>query len=248
MSEARRARRKEQRNKLSLSKLTFHKLNWLEYVTILLAGWFLIYPRPYSILFTVLLCIPVVGLVLNGLNGRPSIASLVDLSKDDEGNVKYDVADFIDIAAWIILARVLMDFEFESFYSLIIPGTIAFAIVLAILFMTHSAIVKTTKSKVWIYSSLLFNVFLYSYAGTYGANCIYDNSEPTVYHAEVLNKRIHEGRRHTTYYLEVTPWGHHYDKEEISVSEEQYEALAIGKTVTIDLKEGLFGIAWYYIE
>ena len=248
-SDDRRNRRKEKRPKVTLSKLTFHKLDWLEYITMGLGLWFLFNPKPYTILFTALLCMPIIGLLLNGMTGRSSISSLVEISKEDDGSDKYDVADFIDFAAWIILLRVLLDYEFESFYSMIIPGTIAFVIMLIILFTTHKLIDNTNKSKTWIYLSLIFNVFLYSYAGTYGANCVYDKSEPKVYNAEVLDKRVHisrKGRR--TYYVKVTPWGHHYDKEEISVPRSQYEEIQIGETVKIDLKEGLFNIPWYYIE
>jgi hypothetical protein len=189
MTEAGRNRRQEKRSKVTLSKLSFHKFDWLEYITMGLGLWFLFYPKPYDILFTALLCMPILGLILNGLTGRPSISSLVEISKDDDGSDKYDVADFIDFAAWIILLRVLLDYEFESFYSMIIPGTITFAIMLIILFTTHKLIDNTTKSKTWIYLSLIFNVFIYSYSATYGANCVYDKSEPQVYDAEVVDKR-----------------------------------------------------------
>ena len=192
---------------------------------------------------------PIIGLLLNGLTGRPSIASLVEISKDKDGADKYDVADFIDFAAWIILIRVLLDYKFESIKSLIIPGTIAFVLVLIFLFATHNHIINSTKNKTWIYLSLIFNISLYSYAATYGANCVYDNSEPTVYHAAVINKRISTGNKgRKTYYLEVTPWGSHYDKEEISVNSERYNEITIGETVNIDFKNGLFNIPWYYLE
>lgn len=249
MTLVRRNSQKLKRSKFTLSKLTFHKLDWLEYLTIGLGIWFLFYPKPYIFLFSALLFIPIIGLVLNGITGRPSIASLVEISKDEDGSDKYDVADFIDFAAWIILIRVLLDFEFESFYSIIFPGTIAFAIVLIILFTTHKIIDNTAKNKTWIYLSLVFNVFLYSYAGTYGVNCIYDKSEPKVYETKVIDKRISKGRRgRETYYVKVNPWGHHYDKEEISVSRNQYDELQIGQTIRIDLKKGLFNIPWYYME
>jgi hypothetical protein len=239
----------KKRSKVSFSKLTFHKISWLEYVTIGLGLWFLFFPKPYEILFSALLCMPILGLFLNGLMGRPSISSLVEISKDDKGNDEYDVADFIDFATWILLIRVLLDYEFDNIYSLIIPGSVAFVIMLIILFATHNIIVTTTKSKTWIYLSLIFYVFLYSYAGTYGANCVYDNSIPKVYKAEVVDKRVHKSRKGgRTYYVEVTPWGHHYDKEEIKVSSEHYDEINIGQTVNIDLREGLFNIPWYYIE
>jgi hypothetical protein len=238
---------KKKSNSVTLSKLTLHKLDWLEWITITLAIWFFIYPKPYILLFSILLAIPVIGLLLNGLH-KPSMATLVEVSADKKGEDKYDVADFIDVAAWIILVRVLIDYEFESFYSLIIPGTIACIVILGILFLTHKLIEKTTRNKTWIYLSLIFNVCLYSYAGTYGANCTYDFSAPTVYETDVVDKYIRKSRKRTTYYVKVEPWGHHYDRENISVSREQYNEIEIGEKVKIDLKKGLFNIPWYYIE
>jgi hypothetical protein len=85
---------------------------------------------------------------------------------------------------------------------------------------------------------------LNSYAGTYAANCVYDYSEPTVYQTGVLNKKIIRSRRSTTYYVEVAPWGHHFDKEEISVSKVHFEEFEICSNVNIDLKKGLLNIPW----
>jgi hypothetical protein len=234
-------------NNITFSKLTLHKLDWLEWITIALALWFFFYPAPYEILLAVLLAIPVIGLFLNGLH-KPSMATLVEVSADKDGNDKYDVADFIDVAAWVILLRVLIDYEFESFYSMIIPGSIACVIILTILFLTHKLIAKTTRNKWWIYTSLIFNVSLYSYAGTYAANCTYDYSEPKVYETTVLDKSISRSRKHTTYYIKVAPWGHHYDNEKISVSRSQFQEINKGDNIKIDLKKGLFHIPWYYIE
>lgn len=110
------------RDEVTLSKLTLHRLDWLEWITIGIGLWFLIVAEPYGLLLGILLIIPILGLILNGLH-KPSMASLVEIDLDKNGDKKYDVADFIDFAAWIILIRALIDFEFESFYSLIIPGT-----------------------------------------------------------------------------------------------------------------------------
>jgi hypothetical protein len=243
-----RASRKAKSNSVTFDKLTLHKLDWLEWATMGLAGWFLFFPRPYEILLGALLAIPIIGLFLNGLH-RPSMATLVEISADKDGDDKYDVADFIDVAAWVILIRVLLDYEFESIYSMIIPGTIACVVILIILFLTHKLIANSTRNKWWIYTSLIFNVSLYSYAGTYAANCTYDYSEPTVYETKVLDKRIHRGSKgRRTYYVEVAPWGHHLDKEEISVAGVQYAELNVGDNIKIDFKKGLFNIPWYYIE
>ena len=235
-------------NAVTFSQLTLHKLDWLEWVAIGISLWFLFYPMPYIFLFSTLLAIPIIGLLLNGIS-KPSIASLVEITKDKDGDNKYDVADFIDFPAWVLLIRVLLDFEFESFYSLIIPGAISFASVLILLFFTHKRINNTSRSKTWIYLSLVFNICLYSYAGTYGANCVYDNSTPKVYETTLLNKHAYRSSKGgTRYYFTVAPWGHHYDKEDIKVSFTQYYETDIDETVKIDYKEGLLGIPWYYVE
>lgn len=235
-------------NKETFDKITFHKLDWLEWLTIGLSIWFFIYPEPYGILLGALLVIPILGLFLNGIQ-KPSMASLVEITDNKDGNGKYDVADFIDVAAWAILIRVLLDYEFESFYSMIIPGSIACLITLTILFLTHKLIENSTKNKWWIYISLIFNISLYSYAGTYAANCTYDNSKPEIFETEVLEKSISKGRRRsTTYYVKIAPWGHHMDQEKVSISRAQYDELEVGDKIKIDLKKGLFNIPWYYIE
>jgi hypothetical protein len=204
--------------------------------------------QPYGILLGILLIIPISGLLLNGIH-KPSMASLVEIDLDENGDKKYDVADFIDFAAWIILARTLMDFEFESIYSLLIPGTIALSVILMILFSTHKLIETSNRSKWWIYSSIIFNISLYSYAGTYAANCAYDYSTPEVYKTEVLDKKIYSRKRgRKSYYIEIAPWGHHLDKEEMKIPKSHFEELTVGEEVSIDFKKGLFNIPWYYIE
>jgi len=234
-------------SRVTFKKVTLHRLDWLEWTTIGLAAWFLFFPRPYEILLGVLLAIPIIGLFINGLH-RPSIASLVEVSVKSDGD-HYDVADFIDVAAWIILIRVFMDYNFESIYSLIIPGTIAFVIILIILFLTHKAIANTTRDRRWIYVALIFNVSIYSYAGTYAANCTYDYSEPEVYKTAVLGKSIRKigKRRGKLYYVEVAPWGHRYDGENVRVSRERYDNLSIGDSIDISVKKGLFDIPWFYV-
>ncbi|MDO4229094.1 MAG: hypothetical protein Q4C98_04705 [Capnocytophaga sp.] len=225
------------------NSLTFHKLNWLEKLSIVLSLWFLLYPKPYEILLGVLLLIPVVGLLINGIS-KPSIATLAEVS--DRSVTGYDVSDFIDFPAMVILVRVLLDYEVDNFTGLIFPSLIAFVIIIIFIFMTHKAIKKSLKNRYWIYSSIIFCILMYSFAAVYAINCTYDYSNPITYETDALNKRIHSGRRgRKTFYIEVSPWGHHYDKEEIRVSRKQYEQIDIGDKVNIEYKKGLLGIPWY---
>ncbi|MBO9563534.1 MAG: hypothetical protein J7621_12195 [Niastella sp.] len=231
---------------IGASKLTLHKLDWLEWLSIGFCIWFFLYPYPYKLVFGIVLLLPIIGLMLNGLS-KPSLASLVSIS-NKKGETKYDLADFIELPGLIIFVRVLIDFEFESFYSILKTGTVAFILLLLLLGATHRRITNTNKNRWIIYIAVIGNIALYSYAATYGVNCVFDNSAPKVYQAKVIDKTIYHGRRHTTYYLKVEPWGHHHDPEKISVAKVQHDQTEIGQTVSIDYKEGLLGIPWYYVE
>ena len=226
-------------------KVKLHRLNWLEWVAVGFSFWFLVYPHPYDWLFGIVLAMPIIGLLLNGLS-RPNLASLVSISfKDNEEEA--DLADFIDMPAWVLLARVLIDFEYESFYSILKVGSIAFVLSMILLFITHKMVDSKNTHMGLIYFTVIGNMALYSYGAAYGINCVYDYSDAEVYHAKVIDKHISSGK-HKWYYLKVEAWGTHRDAEDISVTRDQYKETQIGQLVAIDYKEGLLGIPWYFIE
>jgi len=238
--------RKRKKLRPPFAAVTVHQLDWLEWISIGLSLWLWIFPYPYKILFTVVLLLPIVGLILNGLS-RPSLASLVSVS-NSSGDDKYDIADFIEIPGWVLVLRVLLDFEFESFYSILKVGTAGFILLLLLLSITHKQVDQSNKNKYVIYFAVIGNIALYSYAATYGINCVYDNSEPLVYESRVIEKTVSRSRRSTIYYIKVQPWGYHREAEKIKVSADRYREIEPGQTVAIDYREGLLGIPWYYIE
>lgn len=233
--------------KANITKVyTLHQLDWLEYVALGLSLWFVFYPKPYEILLIALLLLPFVGMFLNGLQ-KPSIASLVEV--DYSAKEKYDVADFIDVPAWAIVLRVLMDYETDSFIAIITAGTIALVGICLFLLATHQQISDSNKDKTWIYGSIVFSFFVYSYSAVVAVNCTFDTSAPKVYETEVIDKHISRSRKGgRSYYVKVKPWGHHYDAENIRVSSSEYDLYHIHNQVVVDYKEGLLGIPWYYLE
>lgn len=234
------------RKNTSSEKKWYEKLSWLEIISIGLSLWFLFYPEPYNLLLLVLLIIPVLGIFLNGFQEK-SLCSLVTINK--EKSKKYDVADFIDMPALVILLRVLLDFHIDDFEGFIVVGSVAFLLVILILFSTHKLIKESKENKIWIYTLIIFNVSLYSYAGTVAINCAFDESKPHKYSTTVIEKRISKGRRgRKTYYIKVEPWRPGYDEEEISVGKSKYNTTSKGDYVNIAYKEGLVGIPWYYLE
>lgn len=227
-------------------KIVLHRLNWLEYIAIGFSLWFVFYPKPYEWLLIVLLIIPILGLFINGL-GKPSIASLVEI--DRESKNEYDVADFIDVPAFAVMIRVLKDYELDSYSSVLTAGSIAFSLVLLFIYFTHQQITESSKDKSWIYSSVIFCIFVYSFSAVISINCVFDDSKPKVYQTEIIDKHSSRSRKGSrSYYVKVKPWGHHYDAENIRVSSQEYEQYSINDSVKIDYKEGLLGIPWYYLE
>jgi len=49
------------------------------------------------------------------------MTSLVTITKGEKG-MDFSMSDFISLPAWVILLRMLIDFEFESFYSVLKVG------------------------------------------------------------------------------------------------------------------------------
>lgn len=238
--------KKTKDRKIKSKKIVLHKLTWLEYVAMGFSGWFLFYPTPYYILLVILLLIPIIGLVLNGLE-KPSIASLVEIDRNSKN--EYDVADFIDIPAFIIFLRAIIEFELDSVIAVIVTSGIAFILIVAFLFFTHKKIEASNKDKNWIYGSVIFCLYMYSYGAVVSINCSFDNSKPKVYASKIIEKHIRKGSKgRKTYYIKVLPWGHHYDAEDIKVSQSEYDHYIVNETVKIDYKEGLLGIPWYYLE
>lgn len=241
----------KKRNKQQKPFLYAHRFDWLEIIATVLSLWFIVFPRPFYPLLIVLICLPIVGLVLNGLS-KPSIASLVTISTDSK--YKYDVADFIDMPAIAIVFRVVYDYEYEDFFSLLIPGTLALVITITVLLRTHSLkILPHDKNKRTTVLLVYASLFVYSYGATYAINCAFDFSDVKNYRVAVVDKRMttshsrRGGVRHS-YYFRISPWGHHYDTEEISVTLKQFDGIAIGDSVNIGLHKGLFNIPWYRLE
>jgi len=226
--------------------MRIHKLDWLDTLTLVLCVWFVFYPNPYKILFTIILCLPIIGLIVHG-HSKPSLTSLITITSGKDGGTDYETADFLVLPAIILSLRMLLDFEIESFLSLLIRGTIAFLILLVMLRLLYRNIEKGNKHRVLIYFVILTNVAIYSFAAVYGINCVYDKSNPKIYRLPVVNKSIYKGR-HTTYYLKVKSWRKENHSEEISVTKDQYNTTRIGDTVKLDRQQGLLEIPWHFVE
>jgi hypothetical protein len=143
--------------------------------------------------------------------------------------------------------RGLMDyniFDYSNVWTPSISVTLAYTALLTI----GSKEFKLDMAKgYWMIIGYSILIFCYGYGAVITLNCMYDKSEPEIFHATILNKRIDSGKL-TTYYLELTPWAQQSKSSEFTVSKELYNNLHIADTVNIVFKQGNFDIPWFEIR
>lgn len=89
--------------------------------------------------------------------------------------------------------------------------------------------------------------FAYGYAVVTSFNCVYDSSPASKHTANVLDKRVSNGKS-TSYYLKLSPWGPVKESDELDVSEEMYAETELGDDVNIYLFKGKMEIPWFVVE
>lgn len=241
----RRKSKKQQRRKkgLTYEKLELHKLNQLEWVAMALSFWFIF--NANIVVFSALIAIPIAGILINGMN-RPSIASLVEVDLRED---KYDVADFIDFPAFAICFKILFLYSFYDYYHIMIPCLLTFAGTIGVLFLTHRQIGRIKKSKTWIYTSIIFCLFVYSFGFIIGTNTMYDNSVPKKYEVKIIDKYDRKVKRGKKYVIVLDTWGGKvYKNHSFNISKSRYDRLEIGNEVIIEEKEGVYNIPYYYLR
>lgn len=61
----------------------------------------------------------------------------------------------------------------------------------------------------------------------------------------VIRKSVYRGRRGTSYHLAVTSWRPGKTAEHFGVREDVFDRAVVGRTATIELHPGFFGLPWH---
>ena len=76
-------------------------------------------------------------------------------------------------------------------------------------------------------------------------NCTFDQSSPSTYIANVLEKRISRGtKRPDRYIIKIGNWNSNYSEEEISISKAKYNDIEVGEEINVYLNKGMLNIPW----
>jgi hypothetical protein len=206
----------------------------------LIGAWtlFLAYPYEYAIIASIALPIICV-IVLKYFNGLIRI--------DERKDTAYPTIFLAIFAASIGLClRGLLDYNIFDYSKIWTPSILIVLTYIAVLTIGNKEL-KFKKAKDY-FTILVFSIFMFGYG--YGAvitlNCMFDKSEPETFNATILSKRISSGK-HTTYYIELTPWGLQNEIDEVSVSKDLYNKLDQNDKVNIYFMNGQFGIPWFQV-
>lgn len=214
---------------------------WFEVTAIIVSGYYLFFPKPYDVAFILVVFTPIIGLFLNFLNGRKSILTLFRLNKD------YSLTVFFKFPAIAILIRVILEFNLEDNFSLISPSITTFCLIMILIGITHKIEVPSDINYLSIYIPLVFFVALYSTAVTFGMNCVFDTSRPSVYNSKVTDKRIYSNKG-KSYNVVLESWKDGMEDQKISISSEEYNSIEIGKHTDVIVYEGFLNIPWFYAD
>ena len=126
-------------------------------------------------------------------------------------------------------------------------AAIAMVVLMAIT-LTISKEFDFRKIKSYLATLLIsFFLLIYTYGSVVAINCIQDRTQPQTFNVQVLNKDKRTSRL-PNYFLTLAPW-HNYEKSyEVKVVEHLYNNVNIGETLSIELRKGRLGIAWYELS
>jgi hypothetical protein len=201
--------------------------------------WALSYPRPYSVAITVLAVLPLAGI---GLVVATRGAVTLD---SDRKNVR-PTAAYAVFAPGITLAfRSLEDWHILGWSGFWLPFAVVAGFLLGVLLVGAGADSQRKASTVAITSLVLL---AQSYGLVVFLNCQLDRSVPVIHRTVVESRRISRGRRHTSYYLTVSPWIDGGYSEEVTVPSSTYGWHLEGSTVLIGVRTGSLSMPWYFVQ
>lgn len=203
-------------------------------------AWLLFYPKPYEFAILPTIIFPIICLfVLRYFRGLIKI--------DEKKNSAYPSIFWGFFATVMALfLRSLLDFQIMDYSGVWIPLFIIAAIyIVLLLFCTEEARYDKASDYLGAFGVLII-VFSYAYGSFVTVNCVFDQSEPEVFNATILDKTISSGKS-KSHYLELTPWGPRTEAERVMVPKSFYESHQIKDEVTVYLMKGKFDIPWYEV-
>jgi hypothetical protein len=183
----------------------------LSYAAIIIAGWGIVYPKPYGLVALLHVSMPWIALWLFKLSGKQ--------------RANEDLAIQIAVA-FLVLPGVALSFMARTqFHAVRWMDALWLAIAVSAIFT-----ISILKVNGWLHgfswlTILGLLIFLsYGYGAGMEINALLDRSVPTIYSAKVLASYSSYSRRTPSYHLELGPWGPMRFDQTISVPSSFYKS------------------------
>ncbi len=227
----------EREAKLAKARKAAKILNWSGG---LLAVWTFVFPTPYKYAIIASIIFPVICIiVLKYYNGLIRI--------NERKNTAYPSIFWALLTSTMALfIRILLDYAIFDYAKIWLPVIIITLVFIAFILVGNKEFQFKKANNYVTILGLLFYMSGYSYGALVAVNCLFDKSEPEIFNAKVLSKRVSTGK-YTSYNLEITPWGPQKEVDEVQVSKPFYEQLETDDEVNIYFMKGKFNIAWYEV-
>ncbi len=206
----------------------------------LIGAWTIFLANPYEYAIIASIVIPIIFvIVLKYFKG------LIRIDKK-EGTAYPTIIWAILASSFGLSLRGLLDYSIFDYSNIWTPSILIALTYIAFLTIGNKEF-KFNKAKDYLtIASISIFTFGYGYGTVIALNCMYDKSEPEIFNATVLSKRI-DSDKSKTYYLELTEWGQQKEIDEVSVSKKLYNKLDKNDKVNIYLMKGQFDIPWFIV-
>ena len=76
---------------------------------------------------------------------------------------------------------------------------------------------------------------------------LFDRAKPVEFRTKTLSKHVSSGK-HTSYDVELSPWGPKRAAEDVDVGRKLYGQIQVGQTVCVYVWPGALKIRWFEVE
>jgi hypothetical protein len=137
----------------------------------------------------------------------------------------------------------LLDFNISKYDKVWAPFILFSTAFFIITVLMAEGIRRQTKTLI------MLGIFILAYG--YGAviclNCILDKSQPAICRTKIVGKKISSGYRHADEYIfTLSSWEPDSKEKEMNVGKDSYFRHEVGNSIDICLRNGQFGIPWFY--
>lgn len=214
------------------------RANLLNGVAIIAALWMTFFPDPDH--YCVFACIAIFIALLVVQKRHRNIIKL-----NPQNDTPYPSIIFGLLAASFAIALKAMWFNLLQYIWL--PSIGLTAVLMTIILWKNGELNFKKPVDYFAIAMLLVFMAAFSYGAIVTLNCTFDTSAPTTYRADVLGKRVSEGKA-LTHYIELSEWGNQADFNEAMVGLKLYNSLSEDDEVIIHQKSGMLGIDWFEVK